>query len=77
MPDKSRFLKGTETVLGFRKSVMWLTQTLTYEINLAKPLIWKVMGLSRSRREGSTGPKSPWIQGFRSDGPDKASNTIY
>jgi hypothetical protein len=77
MPDKSQFLKGTEIVSGFQKSVTWLTQTLPYEINLAKPRIWKLMGLSICRREGSTGPKSPWIQGFRSDGPDKASNTIY
>jgi hypothetical protein len=54
----------------------WL-KLLPYKINLAKPLIWRLMGLSKSHHKGSRDSKRPWIQGFWSDGPGEASNTIY
>jgi hypothetical protein len=73
------FFKGIHAVSGFQKLVMWLIQTLaiwdqfgldtnldTYEYLKESPWM-KVLEV----------PNSPWIQGFRSDGPCEASNTIY
>jgi hypothetical protein len=36
--------------------------------------LWTFVGVTMKVLEV---PKSPWIQGFRSDGPGEASNTIY
>jgi hypothetical protein len=36
--------------------------------------LWDFVGVTMKVLEV---PKSPWIQGFRSDGPGEASNTIY
>jgi hypothetical protein len=72
-------LKGIDTVSGFQKLVTWLTQTLA---------IWDQFGLATNletyesfkespRMKVLEVPNSPWIQGFISDGPCEASNTIY